>query len=307
MSRKYILPVIATIGALFAIYTVYFSSKSPPTPSIVFPPPKSPYKSFVAGAGLIEAASENIDIGTPFNEIITDVFVQAGDIVKKGDPLFQLDIRTLNARLKEAEEERNLAFTQNQQAKKQLFFYERLKDKRAVSESSFVDKLFAVKTTNGQVNKAEANILIYKSEIERSTILAPIDGEVLKVNAKVGSIASVNPFSNEKLVVFGDSTILHIRVDVDEEDAWRIVKNRPAVAFVRGNSSIEIPLKFVRIEPMIVNKSTLTGDNQERVDTRVLQLIYQFEKDSFPVYIGQMLDVYIQSLPINANFHEDFK
>ena len=60
----------------------------------------------------------------------------------------------------------------------------------------------------------------------------------------------------------------------------------------------------MKIETLIVNKNALTADNQERVDTRVLQLIYSFKKDNYPAYIGQMLDVFIQSLPIDTEFNE---
>jgi hypothetical protein len=69
------------------------------------------------------------------------------------------------------------------------------------------------------------------------------------------------------------------------------------MAYVRGNSSISMPLKFSYIEPLIVPKQTLTGSDFERVDTRVLQVVYLFEKNSHPVYIGQLLDVYMEAKP----------
>jgi len=56
----------------------------------------------------------------------------------------------------------------------------------------------------------------------------------------------------------------------------------------------QIPLTFVRIEPYVVPKKSLTGDNAERVDTRVLQVIYRFDRPSFPVYAGQQVDVFIE-------------
>jgi hypothetical protein len=71
-----------------------------------------------------------------------------------------------------------------------------------------------------------------------------------------------------------------------------------AVAYVRGNSSITTPLQFVRIEPFIVPKRSLTGDTTERVDTRVLQVIYAFEPGDLPVYVGQQMDVYIDAPPV---------
>ncbi|MDR4472557.1 MAG: hypothetical protein MRJ92_07865 [Nitrospira sp.] len=58
-----------------------------------------------------------------------------------------------------------------------------------------------------------------------------------------------------------------------------------------------IPLTFVRIEPYIVPKKSLTGENTERVDTRVLQVIYRFERSAFPVYTGQQVDVFIDREP----------
>jgi hypothetical protein len=43
----------------------------------------------------------------------------------------------------------------------------------------------------------------------------------------------------------------------------------------------------------VLPKRSLTGDSQERVDTRVLQIIYAFEPGALPVFVGQQVDVYI--------------
>jgi len=68
----------------------------------------------------------------------------------------------------------------------------------------------------------------------------------------------------------------------------------PAVAYLKGFTDKAIPLTFDRIEPYIVPKRSLTGDNRERIDTRVLQVIYRFEKPAFSVYVGQQVDIYIE-------------
>ncbi len=65
---------------------------------------------------------------------------------------------------------------------------------------------------------------------------------------------------------------LHIRVDIDENDAWRFHRNTAGMAFVRGNRDFRIPLTFERVEPYIVPKKSLTGGSTERVDTRVMQV-----------------------------------
>ena len=66
-----------------------------------------------------------------------------------------------------------------------------------------------------------------------------------------------------------------------------------ATGHVRGNADLKAPLQFVRIEPFVVPKRSLTGDSTERVDTRVLQIIYRVERDDMPLFVGQQLDVFI--------------
>jgi HlyD family secretion protein len=93
---------------------------------------------------------------------------------------------------------------------------------------------------------------------------------------------------------------LHARVDIDENDAWRMHADASVLAFVRGNRELKPPLTFVRTEPYIVPKRSLTGDSTERVDTRVLQIIYGFDRGDLPVYVGQQMDVFIEAPPLEA-------
>lgn len=302
MNRKYVLPGLALFGLLFAIFMVFFGARTPPTPPIEFPPPTPPYKHYVAGSGIVEAASEDIKIGTPFNEIVTDVFVKVGEHVKKGTPLFQLDLRTLNAEYEEAVKKRDVAKINYEDQKVRFSLYQSLKDKRAVSENELNQQYFATEGALQELNEAEASVDVTRSQIERSTIRAPMDGQVLQVNIHVGESADVNPFDNEPHMLFGKTDHLHIRVEVDEDDAWRVQKGAPATAFVRGNSSISVPLTFLYIEPFIIPKTALTGENTERVDTRVLQVIYSFDPKKLPIYPGQIMDIYIKGLPANEKF-----
>ena len=93
----------------------------------------------------------------------------------------------------------------------------------------------------------------------------------------------------------GDSDKLHVRVDIDEYDIPRFVPNAPARATLKGQPTDFYPLKFVRIEPYVVPKKSLTGDNTERVDTRVLQVIYAIDSAGKRLFVGQQLDVFIDA------------
>jgi hypothetical protein len=101
-------------------------------------------------------------------------------------------------------------------------------------------------------------------------------------------------------MLLGDDTRLHVRVDVDENDAWRFQPCAPAIASVRGNPEIKAPLQYVRTDPDVIPKVTLTGDTTQRTDTRVLEVIYSFDPASLPVYVGQLMDVFIEAAPIGV-------
>jgi HlyD family secretion protein len=305
MIKKLGLPTLAIIGAIIGLIAVGMSAKKKPPQPILFPPPIPPYLHFIAGSGTVESASQNIQIGTSIAEVVTDVFVKAGDVVKKDTPLFQLDIRTPLADLQVAQKAFEKALFEYENYKTQLSLYDKLTDKRAVSQNEYNQIFFQTQTAKASLEEAKAKIALAQSIIDRSTIRAPIDGTVLQVEIRKGEIANLNPFNNIPLITFGPICPFHVRINIDEDDAWRYKKGSSATAFIRGNSSIYFPLRFVRIEPLIIPKPVLTGSTSERVDTRVLQVIYAFDCDRLPVFAGQNVDVFIESLPANIRYmHE---
>lgn len=311
MIRKYLLPILALIGALFGLFLVYWSHKTVPTPPILFPPAVSPFSHSIAAAGIIEASSQNISIGTPFNEIIKKIYVVEGDTVKAGDKLFELDLRIFEAERATAQATVKLAYETLQDKEKQFSFYQRLKDTKAVSEQVFQQAHYAYLEAEDNLKIAQASLHEVETNIERSIIRAPIDGKILQVNIHVGEIAPVIPFisaqstwltaANGTLILMGRVIPAQVRIDIDEDDAWRYEQGSKATAFVRGNRNINFPLTFLRVEPYIIPKTSFTGVTVERVDTRVLQVLYQFDKKDMPIFLGQILDIFIESKPI-----EDF-
>jgi len=97
-----------------------------------------------------------------------------------------------------------------------------------------------------------------------------------------------------------DIWVMNIRTDIDENDAWRFSDGAKVIAYVCGNPKLHVDLKFVRIEPYVVPKKSLTGDTTERVDTRVPQILYGFPHEALNVYVGQQMDVYIEAPDISG-------
>jgi multidrug resistance efflux pump len=143
------------------------------------------------------------------------------------------------------------------------------------------------------VQREQAQVDQAQTEVDRLTVKALVDGEVLQVNVRPGEFVGAPP--GQALIVLGSTTQLHVRVDIDEYDIPRFVPEAPARAVLKGQSTGFFPLKFVRIEPYVIPKKSLTGDNTERVDTRVLQVIYAVDGGNKRLFVGQQVDVFIDA------------
>jgi multidrug resistance efflux pump len=113
--------------------------------------------------------------------------------------------------------------------------------------------------------------------------------KVLQVNVRPGEYVAAA--QGQALIVLGTVGKLHVRVDIDENDIRRFKPGMKGVAMPRGNPEMQYPISFVRVEPYVIPKKSLTGANTERVDTRVLQVIYAIDDPAAPLYVGQQLDV----------------
>ena len=314
---------LALAGILLTIATLWGANKKAAPPPPMETPPQNPYPVTVAAAGIIEAVNENVRIAPPVSGLVTKVYVKVAHHVEQGDPLFQLDDRELRAQLQTkidslpsaaariAEQEIRLRDVQDQ-----LKRLKSVTDRRAVSEDDVQRKWHEVEAAKRGLIRARADLQLAQTErdevqalLKRLTVRAPRTATILQVNIRAGEYAMVNAI--EPLILLGDTETLQVRADIDEVNAPLVKPGSPAVAYLKGYTDQSIPLTFDRIEPYIVPKRSLTGDNRERVDTRVLQVIYRFEKPAFPVYVGQQVDVYIERsdnpIPDQGNGHPDLE
>lgn len=297
---------MAGIGAAFCmVYVLRQREEIPPAHPLV-PPPQSPFVKAVAGAGLIEAVNENISIAPPSTSLVEKVMVQVGQPVKEGDILAVMDTRDLWAQ-KEAAEAR-ITVAENQikvwkvnveDTEDQLKRYTGLNREGVVADEDYQRRYFNRLNAIANLEKSQSELILAQKDLrlaesmlERQNIRAPRDGVILQSNIRKGEYSSF--VSSNALFVLGGIDQLQIRVDIDEQNAGMVRPGAPAVAFVKGETEKAIPLRFVRIEPFVIPKKSLTGASSERVDTRVLQVIYQFDPPNRPLYVGQQVDVYIE-------------
>jgi multidrug efflux pump subunit AcrA (membrane-fusion protein) len=316
---------------------------SPPPP---IQPARSPYADTLAAAGIVEAQTENISVGSATPGVVVEVLVKVGDDVKAGQPLFRLDDRDLNGELAvkraavsqskselvklEAEPRKEKIPVLAAQVEEARALLTIEKDAMARAEETFARKvtteqdlvqkrqtaayaqsnlsksqadLDLLKAGSWQydrdvaraaIDRAEAELAKIEVDLDRLIVRALVDGRVLQVNVRPGEFVGAPP--GQPLIVLGNVDRLHVRVDVDEFDIPRFHSAATATAVPRGNLQVRYPLRFVRVHPFVVPKKSLTGDNTERVDTRVLQVIYEFDPTGLPpLFVGQQVEVFIDA------------
>jgi len=299
MIGKYILPVLAIIGVGVAVVMVIQGSRTQPVAEPLVQSAKAPFTSYIFAPGIVEARTENIAIGTPVSGIVTAIYVKWDEQVKTGDPLFKIDSSDLEAQLlpalaKVKEAEANLAKVRNR-----LRVGESMSAGISISVEEIDNRRFDVAIDEAALASAEAQVEQIKTEIERRTVRARFPGRILQMKTRLGEYAQSGSLSTP-LMLLGDETRLHVRVDVDENDAWRFHPCASALASVRGNPELKTAVKFEHTDPDVVPKVSLTSDSTQRVDTRVLQVIYSFDRGALPVYVGQQMDVFIEAPPVGA-------
>ena len=367
--RLVALPILAAGGFALTAVAVARFNMPPKTGPAPIAPPAIPFADRVAGVGIVEPASETIDVGALVGGVVTTVFVAEGQRVERGEPLIETDSREAEARLGTArasvaaaraqalaakaraetaqarvaqlqarprEEdlleagaivdarraavveaegrlerllrvsdrgtaanelptlEANLAIARAQlgQAEASLA---RVKagaypEDLAVAEGEARAAAADVETARAQVLAAEG--AVREAEVARELLIvrAPIAGTVLKLDTHVGEYKAAGP-NETALLRLGDIDTLHVRTDIDELDSWRFDQAGAAIATIRGGSRLQARLRFVRIVPDVQPKKTLTGENTERIDTRVMQVIYSIENPPAFLQPGMLVDV----------------
>lgn len=293
MIRKVVLPVLAVLGFFFALWMVRQGSKPIVYSQPVADPPRVEFPNRISGAGIVEASTRNISVGTHLPGVVARVYVEVGQRVKAGDPLFFIDDRATRADLAVREARVLEAEASLQDLRAQLRIAEKVRIPGAISIEDLTKRQYAVKAAEARMAIATAELNATRVDLDLLTVRAPIEGQILQVNIRPGEYApsGVTP---EPLILLGNLERLHVRVDIDENDAWRFSEAAPAVAFVRGNPALRTSLQFEYIETYVVPKRSLTGESTERVDTRVMQVVYSFKGDAFAVFPGQLMDVFIE-------------
>jgi len=161
---------------------------------------------------------------------------------------------------------------------------------------------FDIQNQERQYNALEKSYLSNKNLLDKYVLRAPTDGVVLSINTVVGNYVSpqggydaYTQGMDPPLILGTPQKNLQIRCYVDEILVPRLPSpsKMKAQMSIRG-SNVRVPLAYVRMQPFVSPKIELADQRQERVDVRVLPVIFRAEKPKdVSLYPGELVDVYI--------------
>jgi len=283
----------ALFGLVFVTLMVRQTTALEPMPPPPAPPAQKPSARGIAAAGMIEAWGDNTSVDVPTPGLVDKVFVEVWDEVEAGEPLLQLDDRDLRAYLLTQKADVRVRESELAKARRPHERTELLRATHVVSQDEADTRRDEYAVAQARLDAARAAVAQTEALIERLTVRAPIGGTILQVNTRAGEYAT--PSADVPPLVMGSVEEVQVRADVDEQVAPRVKAGSKAVGYLKGDTRHAIPMEFVRIEPLVTPKRNLTGLSSERVDTRVLQVIYKFPNErARGVYVGQQIDLFIE-------------
>lgn len=161
--------------------------------------------------------------------------------------------------------------------------------------------VYDIQNQDRQVEALAQQAASARALVAKYTVRAPRDGAVLSVEAAVGSYVSpqgvYDPYTQQSMPIMtvGDAGALAVRAYVDEVLIPRLPDPAHLVArmFIRG-TNISVPLQLARVQPYVTPKIQLSNQRTEKVDLRVLPIVFKFTPPAgMTVYPGQLVDVYL--------------
>jgi HlyD family secretion protein len=263
-SRRSVAPGSAGIATVAAALMIAFGNADAPATGeaqyIVKPAFRGDLDVKVPATGTVEPV-RIVEVSTEVSGTIKEILVDYNDKVKAGQLLAVLDDEVATKQLARArgahalaqawerEARINLALTESEQGRKQ-----RLAERQAASERELELAVGAVRKAAAllevraaELHIAAAEVDLAATNLEKTRIVAPIDGVVLRRNVERGQVIAASLQSPVLFRIAADLEHMQVKVDVDEADALSVRQGQPALFKSDGLRTRQVPVVVEKI------------------------------------------------------------
>ena len=275
--KKFIrIGIMVIIGLLFVGTFVFLYQKSQPkdVEYNVLKVVKSNIVQTTVATGKIEPRDE-VQIKPQISGIISEVYKEAGETVKKGEVIAKVKVIPELGQLNSAESRVRLAEMNGRQAEIDLERMEKLYEKKLVSSEEYEKTLLTTKQAREEIQAAKDNLEIIKEGITKNSasfsstlIRSTIDGLILDVPIKVGnSVIMSNTFNDgTTIATVADMSDLIFRGNVDETEVGKITVGIPVKITLGALQDMSFNATLEYISPKSVENN---GANQFEIKAAI--------------------------------------
>ena len=275
--KKFIrIGIIVVIALLFLGTFVFLYQKSQPkkVEYNVLKVVKSDIVQTTVATGKIEPRDE-VQIKPQISGIISEVYKEAGETVKKGEVIAKVKVIPELGQLNSAESRVRLAEMNGRQAETDLERMEKLFEKKLVSNEEYEKTLLTTKQAREEIQAAKDNLEIIKEGITKNSasfsstlIRSTIDGLILDVPIKVGnSVIMSNTFNDGTTIAsVADMGDLIFRGNVDETEVGKIKVGIPVKITLGALQDMTFSATLEYISPKSVENN---GANQFEIKAAI--------------------------------------
>ncbi len=305
MRKLIFLALLGIAAALASVYIYNEKPKNLPPVAVSY----NPYANGIFATGIVESFQENgsnVSVYPEVSGVVTQVFVENGQLVEQGGALLSIDDSIQRAVVNKDRALLDYALTSLTNVQSQLDKIQTAYNANAksISRNALDNAVYAVKLAQDNVAAAQSQYESDKALLDKYVVKATSTGKIFRVVPAVGDYISpqgaYDVYTESLLPIIqmgSDSQYLQVRAYVDEILATRLPKTGKLVArlFVRGLDNKSLPLEFVNLQPYTIPNIELSNQRNERVDVRVLPIVFKFIRpDDINIFPGQLVDVYIK-------------
>jgi HlyD family secretion protein len=259
MKKAIRIIVILILVGLFGGTLYFLYSKSKPVVVVyktTVPKISTIVKKTVA-TGSVSPRKE-IEIKPQVSGIISEIYIEAGKTIHKGDVIAKVKIIPNMVSLNDAESRVNRANISMDDAKTMYDREKELFDKKVIAAGDFQQYETALKNARESVTAAQDNLqLVREGAISKSAktgntmITSTIDGMVLTVPVEVGnSVIESNTFNaGTTVATVADMGEMIFKGKVDESEVGKLHEGMPLILTIGAIDSVKFDAKLEHISP----------------------------------------------------------
>lgn len=229
--------------------------------------------------GVVQWA-QRVELGTPQSGIIVEVPVQAGERVKQGQLLVQLETRALQARVRRAEAELSKSKKERDEAQRELDRSKELYERTLLSNHDLEQAKIAYSDVASRYQVASTALVEARLDLEQSAVRAPFDGVVLQRYAEIGQ-SVVSNLQSVPLITVAATSQMRVQAEVTHAQLAKLRAGQ-SVTVESGDRRFKGTIAMIGLEPV-------AGEGEPRYPLQVL-----FVTEEAVVRVGQPAKVTAQ-------------